>query len=421
VRFEVRAATGSIKLRFPRLRWAQRLTSYSSQSYAFYDLVDATLEKILGRDFFVRAGQAEGLHRVDGLFPQWAPTGPFKDRLRTPKQRRAVLLDELDPAGFKADWVPWAHAYDEMLVSPKVVQDTAAALRELARRDGYRLMALLRECMALNYDRLGRQCFEAVRDSRDELPGPLEWDAVRVAAAWLLRSSNTSWNLDPEAEGVVAEGMAFRLDDLPADGRAAALRRALRDAAEHPEAVGPGLLPAVEWGLAELRAAGLRDVEEEVLDHQKHLDRAWVKDLLREVPDDGEAAERAVALRVGIPLVPQLVVEDGEDGRFVLNRGRGTAWALSFPGQAQLALPGVTDLAAGLPARLAPGECWELPAGLAERGVRTIVYRALGADRSCLLAPGSAAPATPSRRRRRLDPQRLWRLRRELDPCIGSA
>jgi hypothetical protein len=103
VRFEVKAASGSIKLRFPSIPWNKQLKSLHQRSLAFYELVEAALENILGTDFFVRVAAVDGVGGLDGFFPTMAPTGAIKDHLRSRKLRRERIVKEIDPLQTEGD------------------------------------------------------------------------------------------------------------------------------------------------------------------------------------------------------------------------------------------------------------------------------------------------------------------------------
>jgi DNA-binding NtrC family response regulator len=412
IRFEVRAASGSIKLVIPRIPWRRQLQGTTDQSYAFYDLVEATLEKILGRDFFVRADNAEGLTRVDGVFPQWAPTAPFKDRLRSAKLRRTALLETLDANGLDADWIPVAHAFDELVVKPEIAADVGESLGMLAFQDPQRLLALLRGCMKESYRALAGLCFEALLGARADLPGPLVFDADRLIAAWLLKKPDTRWALDRDAEGVVGDDVRLDLDDLPGDGRAAVLRAGLaalvRDGGldDHE---------AIEWGLTQLRLAGLTTAESELLDGALLLNPKGLAGLLPtgSAPVSPEDLEQAACERAGLPLLPRLEIVQSGSERALRNSGRGTAWRIE-------ARPG-SDKGALTCEALRPGEEWPLLLTLLTAPQVHVGFHALGRAHQVVLGAEEAAPVPLRRRRNQIAPRQLWKIRRRLDPELQFA
>ncbi|MCK6502474.1 sigma 54-interacting transcriptional regulator [Myxococcota bacterium] len=417
VGFEVRAASGSIKLKFPSIPWDRQLLSRVDQSFAFYDLVEATLEKVLGRDFFVRAGLVEGLTQVDGVFPEWASTAPFKDRMRSPALRRSVILETLDAAADNREWVPWAHAIEEQVTTAQVAEDVQRSLEELSRRDPHRLLALLRGCMDKTYLHLGALCFAALRKGLTELPGPLIWDGTRLSAAWLLARDSTAWSLDPDHEGVIGDGVRFELDELPTDGQAAVLRAALRAGCGEPRL---DLAEAVAWGLRELRRVGLTDLERAALDEGLLSDRKAMMALLPSdgVPDDAEALETAVCRRLGLPLFPHLEVVEVASGRVLRNVGEGTAWGIE-------ARP-TADAGALTRDSLAPGAEWPLVLTLQSSPQAHVRFRALGKEHGLVLGQAGVTPLSTRRRRNRADPRELWKIRTRLDkdhtfPTAGVA
>jgi len=412
VRFEVTADSGSIKLRFPSIPWNKQLKSLHQRSLAFYELVEAALENILGTDFFVRVAAVDGVGGLDLFFPTMTPTGAIKDQLRSPGLRRTHILDHIDPYGTEVDWVPWARALDELSAQGTIAKDVTESLTALASEDPYRLLELLRGSIHFKYRALGACCFDALRASLDTLPATLSWDATRLLAAWLVWADTCTWQLDPERDAVLAEGIPFDLDMLPKDGQAAVVRAGLRSALTSSEAWTEAEEASVAWAVDTLRRLGsLAEVEEALLDGTLTQDRTRVEHLVgSEVAELGPAdLEAAACARLGMPVLPRIELVGERDERALVNTGLGTATNVAAsPGPDQPALT------AG---QLDPGARWPLMLTLLHADQIHVRYTALGrpAERVLGATLGEVVPIA-ERRRRAPKPQHLTKLRALLDP-----
>lgn len=412
VRFEVKAASGSIKLRFPSLPWNKQLKTLQRRSLAFYELVEAALENILGTNFFVRVAAVDGVGGLDGFFPTMAPTGALKDHLRSPKLRRERILNEIDPYQNDGEWVPWAHALDELAAQSTVALDVTASLRELAVEDPYRLLELLRGTMGIGYRALGHCCFNALRGALDTLPPALSWDATRLLAAWLVSVESCTWRLDPERDAVLADDLTFELDLLPADGQAAVLRSGLRTALTSSEPWSEAEEASVAWAVDALQRLGnLSAVEQALLDGTLVQERSRAEHLVGPEAAELDLAEleAAACSRLGLPVLPRLELVGEAEDRVLVNAGHGTA--------RNVAASSATDQPALNAGQLAPGGRWPLMLTLLHAEQIHVRYTALGrpAERVVGTTTGAVIPIA-ERRRRASKPQHLTKLRSMLDP-----
>lgn len=435
VRFFLRGLSGSLRLRFPKIRYAKEPSTPEDHARVFYQLVDTTVRTILDANYYTHVPRSiDDLALTAEMFVDMVDLAPYREVMAAPEARSEFLRT----ADFNDDWNHWQlhlRALDELAKADEIASDISGLVRDLAVRAPQRLPALLGACRsdaksALICEIASTACCEALQRIPAEYRALVEAELV----AWALGQPAEAWEVDISAECIRVRKLRMRLDDLSLDTIVAVLAKLL--SALHTRLMAATgdlrpLLDQIEWcveAIAELPPthhrlpAALRLIAAGRVPHRPHQSDG----VLRESVSNFAELDDALLEQFGLPVWPILQVGENESGVVVRNRGLGAAASLSVRAAESLfdsdGEKDAQDLAPGEELAVSPARRGDLALRFVKYGVEREVMLKVGARRMKEPLPSIAPRPTSPISRKRKEEQLQWRM--QIDPdgrVIGAS
>lgn len=436
VRFFLRGLSGSLRLRFPKIRYKKEPQTPDEQARVFYRLVDTAVTAILDADYYTHQPRALDELETDlGMFIDMVELAPFREVMANPESR-SEFLQTADFGDGWQHWQPHLRAMDELVEADQVACHCSEIIRGLAVAAPTRLTDVLRACRGdAKLRRLGDVLAAASCDALQTVPAAHRASVESELAAWALSQPDQAWCVDVESGTIEVGRLRLRLDDLSLDTIVAVLGRLLT-------ALHTGLMAAdgdirsrleqMRWCLA--AASALPPNHYRLPPSLRLIASGMVPRLpqesarvLREPAASFENLDRALLEQFGLPAWPYLRASVADNGVVVTNEGIGAAPGLALRPAGTLfegdGACGCSDLAAGSTVTIAFPE---------QQGEAEIHFKKFGAERRLSVrldhrraasAPSNAttSPALPINRKR-VEAQRHYR--QQIDPSglvIGSS
>ncbi|MBX3387193.1 MAG: sigma-54-dependent Fis family transcriptional regulator [Phycisphaeraceae bacterium] len=417
IRFFLRGLSGSLRLRFPKIRYAKEPTTPEDHARVFYQLVETTVRTILDANYYTHVPRAlDDLALTDQMFVDMVDLAPYREVMAAPEAR----VEFLGTANFSEDWNHWQphlRALAELAEAEEIASDIGRIIRDLAVSAPQRLPALL--CACRNDAKSARVCEIAATaccDVLQRIPADHRASVEAELVAWALEQPAEAWEVDVPAECIRVRTLTMRLDDLALDTIVAVLAKLLP--ALHTRLVAATgdlrpLLDQLEWCVQQIvdlppahhqLPASLRLIASKRIPHRPHLSDG----VLREPVKTFAELDDALLEQFGLPVWPVLQVSENESGVVITNRGLGAASSLSVR-----AVGSLFDNDGDQHIRdLAPGE--ELAAERTDgRTGLTLRFLKYGAERVVMLKVDARRSKEPTRRIAPRQPTPISRKRRE--------
>lgn len=416
IRFFLRGLSGSLRLRFPKIRYAKEPTTPEDHARVFYQLVETTVRTILDANYYTHVPRAlDDLALTDQMFVDMVDLAPYREVMAAPEAR----VEFLGTANFSEDWNHWQphlRALAELAEAEEIASDIGRIVRDLAVSAPQRLPALL--CACRNDAKSARVCEIAATaccEVLQRIPAEHRASVEAELIEWALEQPAEAWEVDVPAESIRVRTLTMRLDDLALDTIVAVLAKLLPALHARLAATTGDLRPLLDqlqWcvqQIAELPPthhrlpASLRLIAERRIPLQPHQSDG----VLRQPVNTFADLDEALLEQFGLPVWPLLQVGENESGVVIMNRGLGAAPSLTVSAEGGLFGNGDD----GHPRDLAPGEelVVEHPTGRNGLALRFVKY---GAEREVTLRVDARSskestqriaprPATPISRKRR--------------------
>jgi len=399
VRFFLRGLSGSLRLRFPKIRFKKDPTTPENQARIFYALVDTTVRTILDADYYTHAPRSlDDLALPDQFFVDAVDLAPYRDVMATSESRAEFLRT----ADFNDDWRHWQphlRALNELAATPEIASDIGSIARDLAIGSPQRAVAMLRASRTdAKSARVRGIAWTACCDVLQRIPAEHRAMIEEELIACALQEPDEAWEVDLAAGCIRVRELAMRVQDLGLDLIVAVLSRLLP--ALHARLIAATgdvrpLLDQWQWCVEAIGGlppshhrlpASLRLIAEKrvpILPHQG--DR-----VLRVPVKTFAELDDALLAQFGLPTWPILRAGDDRKRLVVSNRGLGAATNLSLRAEG-----GLFDGGNGHVRDLAPNEecAIERPAGRNGIVLRFVKY---GAEREVMLAVDGRRTEAPS-------------------------
>lgn len=230
VRFFLRGLSGSLRLRFPKIRFKTEPTTAEDQARAFYQLVATAVRAILDADYYTH--QPRTLDELDldlGMFPDMVDLDPFREVLATPDARQKFLL-EADFGDHWPAWKPHMRAIEMLVDADGVFRHCSDIIRELAIAQPHQAMAVLDVSRVdARTERLAGLVASACWDVIQQVPASHRAGLESLIFDWSLAQPAPVWSVNTSESIVQVGPVRMALADLSL-GRIAALLAKLLDA-----------------------------------------------------------------------------------------------------------------------------------------------------------------------------------------------
>ncbi|QKK08443.1 MAG: hypothetical protein HND58_09820 [Planctomycetota bacterium] len=228
VRFFLRGLSGSLRLRFPKIRYKKEPQTPDEQARVFYRLVDTAVTAILDADYYTHQPRALDELETDlGMFIDMVELAPFREVMANPESR-SEFLQTADFGDGWQHWQPHLRAMDELVEADQVACHCSEIIRGLAVAAPTRLTDVLRACRGdAKLRRLGDVLAAASCDALQTVPAAHRASVESELAAWALSQPDQAWCVDVESGTIEVGRLRLRLDDLSLDTIVAVLGRLL--------------------------------------------------------------------------------------------------------------------------------------------------------------------------------------------------
>lgn len=357
VRFFIRGLSGSLRLRFPKIRYKSQLKTEEEHTRVFYRVADATVKTILEDDYYYMH-ERRSLDELSidlGMFPDMVDPTPFREVL-TSAEERSRFFRELDLGKAWQHWRPHLQAIDELIASEEVASDIRRILSEMLSCEPGLSQQLLSECLPdAKMHRLGALVAGMLADSYQSLPAQQRGQAEAVLLAWAIEREQDSWDVDSETGHFGALNLRWQIDDIAFDAFPAILWKLVGVLHARLMSASSGtasLLSKYHWCMAAAKElpvhhgknpAALRLVAADCI--PRTPDEA--SSILKSPVSSFNALDESILDQFGLPLWPLLTVSRVDGTLQIANEGTGAAIAFMVKtNEVDAPINGV-DLAAG--------------------------------------------------------------------------
>lgn len=435
VRFFLGGLSGSLRLRFPKIRFKKEPTTPEDQARVFYELVDTTVRTILDADYYTHAPRSlDDLALPDQMFVDAVDLSPYRDVMATSEARAEFLRT----ADFNDDWRTWQpqlRALNELAATHEIASDIGSIVRAIAIGSPQQVAAMLRACRTdakcvLIRGIASAACCDVLQRIPAEHRATVEEELIVCA----LQEPNDAWEVDLAAGCIRVRKLTMRIEDLGLDLIVAVLSRLLPALHARIAAATGDLRPLLDqwqWCIEAIRSlppfhhrlpAALRLIADNRVPLLPHQGDRVLREPVRTIAE----LDDALLAQFGLPTWPILRASDDGTRLVVSNRGLGAAANLSLRAEG-----GLFDGGNGHVRDLAPNDgcAIERPAGCNGIALRFVKY---GAQREVMLAVDGRRTKAPSARptsspsisitRKRQEQRRNYR--KQIDPSnrvIGSS
>lgn len=426
VRFFLRGLSGSLRLRFPKIRFKTEPTTTEDQARAFYQLVANAVRAILDADYYTH--QLRSLDELDldlGMFPDMVDLDPFREVLSTPDARQQFFLE----TDFGDDWPAWKphlRALDSLIDAGGVSRHCSDIIRQIAIARPQRAMAILDVSRSdARMEKLAGLVASACWDVIQQVPAAHRAGLESLIFDWSLAQPAPVWSVNTSESIVQVGPVRMALADLSLDRIAALLEKLLdalhRRLKSEQAYLGP-LLSQMKWctdTIAEFSPSHIGLPAPLQLIAAGKVPSSLAK-AARVLPDPAisfEQLDDGLLRGFGLPAWPHLCAMRTEQGVHIANNGIGAAIGLVVRPEGVLFNETESDGQDLLPSTdvqiAVPGNCSEVE----------FRFQKFGSERSLTLqiatASQNSVPAasdTPNPvSRKRLERQRT--LREQIDPA----
>lgn len=427
VRFFIRGLSGSLRLRFPKIRFKKEPERPEDQARVLYQLVDTAVKAILNADYYTN--QPRTLDELDvelGMFPEMVDLTPFRDVLANP-DARYEFLGNADFGDTWHAWQPHLRAIDELAEADGVASHCIDVVRELAIASPQRVRSLLDACRNdARVTRLGELVASVCWETLQSIAADSRADIESSVLEWALSAPATRWHVDT-VQGIAYAGrLPLNFDDLSLERIAEVLATLLNALhAQLLESTGnsAGLLDQLQWCVEAISAyspsqIGLPAPLRLVAAGTVPTTLAASARVLKEPAESFEQLDDALFKQFGLPSWPHLFATRSAGEVIIKNKGIGAALAVTAEPSEMLFVSDSAD-ARDIP----PGGRFSvtLPDKCESVSIR---FRKFGADHCATVAIHGAIaksretlkvsePATPIVRKR---VERQRSCRQEIDP-----
>lgn len=353
VRFFLRGLSGSLRLRFPKIRYKKEPRTPDEHAQVFYRLVDTAVTAIIDADYYTH--QPRTLDELDldhGMFIDMVDLAPFREVMANPDSRTEFLQTADFGDGWQ-HWQPHLRSLDELVEADPVSYHCSELFRQLAAAAPARVADVLRACREdTKLKRLGGVLAAACRDALQSVPAAHRAAVESELAAWALAQPDDVWHVDVEAGAIKIGRLCVRLDELCLDTIVAVLGRLLT-------ALHAGLMGAdgdIRSHLEQMRwcveAASALPANHHRLSPALRLIASGLVPrlpnesarVLRDPAESFEDLDHALLDQFGLPAWPSLRASTSDNGVVVSNDGVGAAPGLAVRQCGSLFEEGDADL-----------------------------------------------------------------------------
>lgn len=218
VRFFIRGLSGSLRLRFPKIKFRSNPKTVEEQARIFYRLVDVTESAILDTDYYTHLSRSlEDLEINLGLFPEVVDITPFIEVL-VGEEARTKFFENLNVAGRWQEWLLQLRAVDKLLDAEAVRQHVGNLSISLIARNPQQAIHLLGVCQKdPKLSRLGEVFSNNMANGLQSIAADARTQAEEAILAWAVQCDVESWDIDLETGDIDFLSLRRRLDDFSLD------------------------------------------------------------------------------------------------------------------------------------------------------------------------------------------------------------
>lgn len=421
VRFFLRGVSGSLRLRFPKIRYKKEPHTVEEQASVFYRLVQNAVHAVLDDDYY--AHQPRKLDEIEvelGLHIDMIDLSQHREVLANPEPR-ADFFHSADFGDAWQYWQPHLRALAELAEADGVASHCSKIIHDLAPEAPTRAIDALRACREdAKLQRLGGILAAACCEVLQRVPAEHRAAVESELVEWALTQPDDAWRVDVDTETIEVDRLPLRLGDLSLDTIVAVLGRLLT--ALHAKLMTSGadvqsLLGQMRWCIEAAKALppnhyrlppSLRLIAggsvPRRLTESNHV--------LREPATSFADLDGSLLEQFGLPAWPSLRASISDNGVVVSNEGIGAAPCLSLRPTGALfdeEDAGCGDLPAGEQITLAlPGQHREAEIRFRKYRTEHLLICRLDDGRASTPLLATPSPAVPIHRKR-LEAQRQYR------------
>lgn len=367
VRFFLRGLSGSLRLRFPTIRYKKEVGNVEEQVRLFYRVVDICENLILDADYYARMPRS--LNELDtecGLFPDNVDLAKFREVLLSGPLRQE-FFDQLNLNDSWHKWQPHLRAIDELLPTCVVAEHVTSLLHDLAGRKPRQAALLLSACLTdAKMHRVGHLVAAVLANRLYTLPPDGRASVEASLLSWALAMEKDGWDIAADSDEITVFNLRWKCTDLALDILHAVLGKLL--GLIHSRLVAANgdvgkLLRCMSWcvssackipaNLSQLHPAIRLIAEDRV---PKSV--AAAAKVLRAPVADLESLDNALLDQFSLPVWPCLSASRKNGKITLLNSGLGAARQVVTVRPASL----FSGSDAVVPVDLLPGQCFETDA-----------------------------------------------------------
>ncbi len=337
VRFFLRGLSGSLRLRFPNIRYKKEVGTVEEQLRLFYRVVDIAENLILDADYYARMPRSlDELDAECGLFPDNVDLAKFREVLLSAPLRQQ-FFEQLDLNEPWHKWQPHLRAIDELLPTANVAEHVTTLGQAMIGRAPRQASDLLTACLAdAKMHRVGHIVAKVLVDQIYAIPADSRAYAEASLLSWAMSMEKDTWGVDPDSNEIVVFNLRWKNTDLSLDALPAVLGKLMgliHDRLTAANGDTGELLRCINWCVTAARAIpqnlpqlppALRLIAEDKVPTSV----AEGAKVLKTPVANLEALDDAVLAQFALPLWPYLTASR-ENGKITLrNSGIGVARAV---------------------------------------------------------------------------------------------
>ena len=215
VRFFLRGQSGSLRLRFPKMRYEHDPATPAEQARVFYRLVNITVSSILDSDYYARERRTlDDLDADLGMFPEMVDLAPFREAL-IGEEERSRFFERMDLNATWSKWNPHLRALDELVVSDNVKNHVAELVSTLSKGSPQTAANLLLVCKDdPQMNRIGAITADVISKEVHQIPAEVRAQVEESLLAWAVAHELDTWDIDLESGEIEVFTLRWKTEDL---------------------------------------------------------------------------------------------------------------------------------------------------------------------------------------------------------------
>lgn len=336
-RFFLRGLSGSLRLRFPTIRYKQQVSTVEEQVRLFYRVVDICENLILDADYYARMPRSlDELDAECGLFPDNVDLAKFREVLLSAPMRQE-FFERVDLNDVWHKWQPHLRAIDELLPTAAVSEHVASLLHDLTGRAPRQAAGLLTACLAdAKMHRVGDMVTTVLTHHLHTIPANDRACVEASLLSWALKMEKDTWGVDPDSDEIGVFNVRWTRSDLSLDILPTVLAKLLGLLHSRLVATSGDMserLRCMNWCVSVARAipSNLPQLHPALRLIAENKTPGSVTDaakVLRQPVADLQSLDEAVLDQFALPLWPYITASRENGKVTLLNSGLGVARAL---------------------------------------------------------------------------------------------